>query len=40
MIKLRERFPEIVVFGAALIGRVAGDTIARDTADVHAEGTF
>lgn len=32
MIKLMERFPLIVVLGAALIGWVAGETIAGDTA--------
>ncbi|WP_423458073.1 TerC family protein [Ottowia sp. VDI28] len=32
MIKLMERFPIIVVLGAALIGWVAGETIASDTA--------
>jgi len=32
MIKLMERFPVIVVLGAALIGWVAGETIAGDTA--------
>jgi len=32
MIRLMERFPVIVTFGAALIGWVAGETIASDTA--------
>lgn len=32
MIKLMERFPVIVTFGAALIGWVAGETIVSDTA--------
>lgn len=32
MIKLMERFPVIVVLGAALIGWVAGETIVADTA--------
>jgi len=31
MIRLMERFPVIVVFGAALIGWVGGETIASDT---------
>ena len=32
MIKLMERFPIIIIFGAALIGWVAGETIASDVA--------
>ena len=32
MIKLMERFPVIIVFGAALIGWVAGDAIVHDVA--------
>ena len=32
MIKLMERFPIIVVLGAALIGWVGGETIISDTA--------
>lgn len=32
MIKMMERFPVIVTFGAALIGWVAGETIVSDTA--------
>ena len=32
MIKLMERFPIIVMLGAALIGWVGGETIASDTA--------
>jgi YjbE family integral membrane protein len=32
MIRLMERFPIIITFGAALIGWVAGETVAKDTA--------
>jgi predicted tellurium resistance membrane protein TerC len=38
MIKLMERFPVIVVLGAALIGWVGGETIAGDTVFAAALG--